>query len=587
VWFCSGQSNMVLAMQFTFSRNRTYEAFRRGKYRNIRMFSMAKNAQPDNAWPDYDPFISPPLEPYAFSTPPSRGWHLPSVGAYPCDDGRPLEQCGPMRGSDEWYNNTIEQFSATCWYFAEVLTDLAEARGENVVPFGLIDSAFGGTMVENWQPNATLKATACRNASGAPYSPEHGFLEAGALWNGMVLPFVNMTIKGALWYQGENNIFQCAAGAEGEPDACGHVADGTGYGCFMQSLIESWRSVWSSGPAGNGTTEALFPFGLVSLAGGTSEGFPHSMGAFRLSQAGGTGLLPTERWPNTFVAQAYDLADPGQGAVSAANWHDGQGAYPVARGLAPFTSYFMGPIHPRPKYEVGARLAKAARHFVYGDASAAWTGPVVTSCEVGGNHVSVTFDASLLQGDALAVRRSPLALQLPLDLLTSSPAMLERVIAGSKSLYTSPLEVQYGGTNFTNGIWLSASLRPLCADGGNANVGAVMRGNKPCGVDKTTGAPLPGFNVAIADLPLGSYNASQITAVRYAFRDDPCCPGVNRDAAPCPPASCPIQGYNSSLPAVPFIGKVENGACTWLSVNGGAKGAASAGASFVERTEWI
>ena len=29
----------------------------------------------------------------------------------------------------------------------------------------------------------------------------HGALHTGALYNGMVLPFVNMTIKGALWYQ--------------------------------------------------------------------------------------------------------------------------------------------------------------------------------------------------------------------------------------------------------------------------------------------------------------------------------------------------------------------------------------------------
>ena len=27
----------------------------------------------------------------------------------------------------------------------------------------------------------------------------------------MVLPFVNMTIKGATWFQGENNCFECDA----------------------------------------------------------------------------------------------------------------------------------------------------------------------------------------------------------------------------------------------------------------------------------------------------------------------------------------------------------------------------------------
>ena len=57
------------------------------------------------------------------------------------------------------------------------------------------------------------------------------------------------------------------------------------------------------GIAAGSTTPPDFPFGIVSLAGGTSEGFSANMGAFRLAQAGGTGLLPTKAWPNTFVAQ--------------------------------------------------------------------------------------------------------------------------------------------------------------------------------------------------------------------------------------------------------------------------------------------
>jgi len=37
----------------------------------------------------------------------------------------------------------------------------------------------------------------------------------------------------------------------------------------MKNLIETWRAIWSAVP---GTTESDFPFGIVSLAGGTSEG---------------------------------------------------------------------------------------------------------------------------------------------------------------------------------------------------------------------------------------------------------------------------------------------------------------------------
>ena len=41
-----------------------------------------------------------------------------------------------------------------------------------------------------------------------------------------------------------------------------------------------------SGAGAMVTTPADFPFGIVSLAGGTSEGFGNSMGSFRLQQAG-------------------------------------------------------------------------------------------------------------------------------------------------------------------------------------------------------------------------------------------------------------------------------------------------------------
>ena len=120
---------------------------------------------------------------------------------------------------------------------------MARARNETEPVIGLIESNWGGTMVEMWQPNATLNAQACSNASGGPYEPaqlNRWDVDAGALWNGMVLPLVNMSIRGALWYQGENNVFQCQGGRDavlGDPSACGTVRDNSGYGCFMGNLI--------------------------------------------------------------------------------------------------------------------------------------------------------------------------------------------------------------------------------------------------------------------------------------------------------------------------------------------------------------
>ena len=52
----------------------------------------------------------------------------------------------------------------------------------------------------------------------------------------------------------------------------------SGYGCNMQLLVSEWRKVWSATP---GTTPADFPFGIVSLAAGTSEGHDGNMAVFR------------------------------------------------------------------------------------------------------------------------------------------------------------------------------------------------------------------------------------------------------------------------------------------------------------------
>jgi hypothetical protein len=55
----------------------------------------------------------------------------------------------------------------------------------------------------------------------------------------------------------------------------------------------------------------------------------------------------------------------------------------------------------------------------------------------------------------------------------------------------------------------------------------------------------------------GAQLLPNITGIRYAWGTNPCCPGMNRDDIGCPPAACPIQSFNSSLPAVPFWATIE------------------------------
>ena len=295
------------------------------------------------------------------------------------------------------------------------------------------------------------------------------------------------------------------------------------------------------------------------------------MPAFRNAQTAGGGLLPNKMIPNSFLAQAFDAGEPaGEVPGGACEINNEMGGFPCAPGYAGFTPYFMGGIHPRVKRIIGQRLAKAARHVAYGDATQPYTGPVLVSCEmtpepyypgrepdpkhalpVPGPRLRLTFNTTLLgETDSLTVRQPGWELQIhgppnphtpyPMsiglrgqpyaDLHEAGLLSVELLEVLSKTwrpgaagknhnlLYTSPLEVRYGGspTNLSDGgIWLSARLEPLCYNtqqSDSQNPSAIA-----CGRNSTTGERLPGWNVASAALPLGPIWSSNITAVRYGW----------------------------------------------------------------------
>jgi len=62
----------------------------------------------------------------------------------------------------------------------------------------------------------------------------------------------------------------------------------------------------------------MFPFGIVSLAAGTSEGHSANMPNFRHAQTASYGFLPGPEgsgMENTFIAQGYDAGDPGTHSI--------------------------------------------------------------------------------------------------------------------------------------------------------------------------------------------------------------------------------------------------------------------------------
>jgi sialate O-acetylesterase len=69
---------------------------------------------------------------------------------------------------------------------------------------------------------------------GAPLEPQGAGsrAEPSALWNGMIVPVAPYTVRGVLWYQGENNA---------------NSADAFVYRSLFTAMIRSWRSTWGEG----------------------------------------------------------------------------------------------------------------------------------------------------------------------------------------------------------------------------------------------------------------------------------------------------------------------------------------------------
>lgn len=183
-------------------------------------------------------------------------------------------------------------------------------RAQRKYPIGLIDSDWGGTPIEVWMSPAALakcnpNATPVAAASAAVAVPPDASAKAhplfgaptahSVLWNAMIHPFLNMTIYGAAWYQGESNAnapstshavpwlgcscgmpvsTPCHAHPHPLPATCGGAwwcaagAAPDSYNCTFPAMINDWRLKWNEGTQGE--ANPLFPFGFVQVGGAAS-----------------------------------------------------------------------------------------------------------------------------------------------------------------------------------------------------------------------------------------------------------------------------------------------------------------------------
>ncbi|MGH0178966.1 UNVERIFIED_CONTAM: hypothetical protein FKN15_000417 [Acipenser sinensis] len=240
------------------------------------------------------------------------------------------------------------QFSAVCWLFGRYLYEKLQ------YPVGLVESCWGGTPVEAWSSHRVLHRCGLVEdtiRSRFEYVDRvMGPRFNSVLWNAMIHPLLNMTIKGAIWYQGEDNT--------------NYNLDL--YNCTFPAMIDDWRLSFHQGSAGQ--TSAVFPFGFVQICtdnqGSPSDAFPR----LRWHQTADFGFAPNPRMKNTFMAVSVDLVDPGS------PW---------------------GSIHPRYKQDVARRLILGARAVAYGEKGVSFQGPFPTKVELKGNIMIITYSQKI------------------------------------------------------------------------------------------------------------------------------------------------------------------------------------------------
>jgi len=283
-----------------------------------------------------------------------------AVSAHPAED---------IKGSWEIADSkTILNFAATAYFFGQKL------QQETHQPVGLIESAYGGTPIESWMSAESLARNpslafvqkewdevlagypdamkayqqkfdvwkkglsvedrkAVENGKmlpGAPVKPRGAGSQAepSGLYNGMIAPLTPYSIRGIVWYQGENN------------NKNAHEA--YHYRDLFVAMIRDWRAAWGEGD---------LPFLFMQLARYRSN-----------------GLFPMLR-----ESQSAALALANTGMVVTAD------------------AGMVGDVHYPDKETVGARLLLAVRKVAYHEPVAA-SGPRLRQVTSEKNSLRLWFD---------------------------------------------------------------------------------------------------------------------------------------------------------------------------------------------------
>jgi sialate O-acetylesterase len=167
-------------------------------------------------------------------------------------------------------------------------------------------------------------------AATPPRAPWDNVAGLGVIFNGMIAPLTRFNIRGVAWYQGESNTEAAAA-----------------YGPLLKQFMADWRTRF----------DKPLPFLIVQLAN--------------------HGVPPTQPTASSWA----ELREQQRRVVA----QDKNAGLVIALDIGERTD-----IHPANKQEVGRRLARAARHVVFGERITP-SGPRVTAAQRENDRIAISF----------------------------------------------------------------------------------------------------------------------------------------------------------------------------------------------------
>lgn len=205
-----------------------------------------------------------------------------------------------------------------------------------------------------------------------------------ALYNGMIAPVVNYTIKGFLWYQGASNVTRANQ-----------------YLGLQTAEITDWRKKWNLGN---------LPFLFVQLPNYGDYNYLPSESDWALLRDAQFKALSV---PNTAMAVTIDIGE----------WND---------------------IHPWNKEEPGRRLALLAEKIAYGE-NVVSSGPLFQSAKIEGDKIVISFTnvgSGLIANDGAPLSEFAVAGADKKFVWAKASIEGNKVIVSSKDV-PSPLYVRY------------------------------------------------------------------------------------------------------------------------------------------------